>query len=124
MRLLVMVARAIAVATILSGLVQVVAPDLVLGLMSVSTSPAASHFFRIVGMFMMLFGGQCVHTLRQPDPSAFVPLLWCALQKLGASVAVTAGVVLSIMSPLALGVASFDLFSGVLLIALARRVLG
>src|SRR5690606_34912060 len=110
----------ISVVTILSGLTQVVAPHVVLGIIGAEVSPASSHFFGIVGMFMALFGGLMLHSLysRHTSPEA---VLWCALQKLGAFVAVTLGVVNEIFNLLALAVAIFDLFSGLLFLYFLRQ---
>jgi hypothetical protein len=41
-------------------------------------------------------------------------VLWAALQKFGASAAVGLGVMHGVFSPVALGVAGFDLLSGIL----------
>jgi hypothetical protein len=72
------------------------------------------HFFGIIGMFMVFFGGLLLHALvgikKRP-----VAVFWCGLQKFGAAIAVSLGVGGGLFSWLALGVASFDLFSGVLI---------
>ncbi|MDY7231815.1 patatin-like phospholipase family protein [Hyalangium rubrum] len=114
---------AISAATVVSGAVQLIAPGFVLGFLSAESSPASRHFFGIVGMFMVLFGGLLFHALvrRKENPAAFV---WAGLQKLGASVAVGLGVARDLFSPLALGVAGFDLVSGLLILgyfSLSRR---
>lgn len=103
----------ICVTTILSGLMQVVVPHLVLAMIGAEISPTSSHFFGIVGMFMALFGGLMLHAIysARTSPEA---ILWCAIQKLGAFVAVTLAVINGIFGPLALGVALFDLLSGLL----------
>ena len=103
----------ISLVTILSGLSQVIMPSFVLELIGAEISPTTSHFFAIVGMFMSLFGGLMLHAIYSTHTN-LEAVLWCALQKLGAFVAVTLGVVNGIFSPLALGVALFDLFSGLL----------
>ena len=110
----------ISLVTILSGLSQVIMPSFVLELIGAEISPTTSHFFAIIGMFMALFGGLMLHTLysTHTTPEA---VLWCALQKLGAFVAVTLGVVNGIFNPLALGVAIFDLFSGLLFLHFIRK---
>jgi len=103
----------ISIITLFSGLTQVVMPGLVLDLIGSELSPTSSHFFAIVGMFMALFGGLMLHTVYRAQTS-YEAVLWCALQKLGAFVAVTLGVINNIFGPVALGVALFDLFSGLL----------
>lgn len=103
----------ISVSTAISGAVQCAAPGLVLGLIGGDDAAANLHSFRIVGMFMFLFGCMMVHALYDNADNQ-VAILWSALQKLGAFIAVTAGVCLHLFAPIALGVAFFDLFSSVL----------
>jgi hypothetical protein len=104
----------ISVATIVSGLVQVVDPAFILSLLSADVTATTKHFFGIVGMFMMLFGGMLLQVLisRQPNAPVF---LWAGLQKIGASFSVGLGVFHHIFGPLALAVAGFDLLSGILI---------
>jgi hypothetical protein len=111
---------AIAAATVVSGLVQAVAPSVVLGLIGAEVSPGGNHSFGIVGMFMVLFGGLLWEGLapRGPIPTA---LRWAGIQKLGAGVAVGLGVMRGLFGPLALGVAGFDLLSGVLIFVYLMR---
>ncbi len=104
---------AISAATVLSGLTQMVAPKFVLGFIGGQITPAAAHFFSIIGMFMVLFGGLMLHTIYSAVP-ARAAILWCAFQKLGAFAAVSLGIINGIFSFLAIGVALFDLFSGIL----------
>ena len=103
----------ISVVTIISGGTQVVAPAFVLGFVGAEISPTSAHFFAIVGMFMVLFGGMMLHAVYSAYPN-HVAILWAAFQKLGAFLAVGIGVIHHIFAPIALGVAFFDLFSGVL----------
>jgi hypothetical protein len=106
----------IAALTVISGLVQAVAPDPLLGILSAESTPASRHFFGIVGMFMVLFGGLLLHALFSASPQP-VALLWAGLQKFGASAAVALGVMNGVFSLLASLVALFDLVSGVLVIS-------
>ncbi|MGQ1785937.1 MULTISPECIES: hypothetical protein [unclassified Saccharicrinis] len=103
----------ISIATILSGLVQMLSPQTVLNIIQGEITEASSHFFAIVGMFMTLFGGLMIHAIYSPYPQK-PAILWCALQKLGAFVAVGVGILNGIFAPIAAGVALFDLFSGLL----------
>lgn len=119
-RLLPFLCRAIGLLTIVSGAVQVVAPAFVLSLVGGDASPPSRHFFGIVGMFMVLFGGALVHGLAGPAPDRVV-LLWTGLQKLGASAAVGLGVARGLFAPLALAVAGFDFASGVVIFLLRAR---
>jgi len=105
--------RAIAVITVLSGAAQLFAPRLVLRVVGGEATPASSHFFAIIGMFMMIFGGLLWQSV-QASSVLRVPLFWAALQKLGAAGAVGLGVSRGLFDPVALLVASFDLASGLL----------
>jgi hypothetical protein len=109
-RLLVLI---ISVLTLISGMVQVIAPAFVLHFVGAEVTPTAAHFFGIVGMFMALFGGLMIHALYSVHTNE-VAVLWCALQKLGAFVAVGLGIFHDIFSIMAAAVALFDLFSGLL----------
>ena len=99
--------------TIFSGLFQMLAPGFELRLLSAEVTPTSKHFFGIVGMFMVLFGGAFLNALLSAANQPIV-VFWCSLQKFGASAAVGLGVLHHIFSPLALAVASFDLGSGIL----------
>jgi len=105
----------IAVATVLSGAVQMIAPGFVLNVVRANQTAASLHFFAIVGMFMLLFGGLLWHALTQDSRSQAIPVLWASLQKFGASIAVALGIAHAIFqSPLAWLVAGVDFLSGVL----------
>jgi hypothetical protein len=113
----------IAVATVLSGAVQMIAPGFVLNLVRASQTPASLHFFAIVGMFMVLFGGLLWHALTQDSKSQAIPVLWASLQKFGASIAVALGIAHAIFqSPLAWLVAGSDFLSGILALAWWFRI--
>lgn len=101
--------------TVVSGAVQVVAPGFVLALMSAEVDAAGRHFFGIVGLFMVLFGGALLHALLSAAHHPVV-VLWAGLQKFGATAAVTLAVLRGLLSPLALGVALFDLGSGLVIL--------
>jgi hypothetical protein len=107
----------IAILTVFSGAVQVIAPGFVLGVVGAERSPASLHFFAIVGMFMVLFGGLLWQALRSVSPQP-IAVFWAGLQKLGAAAAVTLGIVRDVFqSPMTWGVAALDLVSGVLALA-------
>ncbi len=106
----------ISVITIASGLTQLFMPGFVLGFIGAEASPLAGHFFRIIGMFMALFGGLLLHTVYSAV-SGSTAVIWCTLQKLGAAAMVGIAVQSSLFSTLALGVAAFDLISAFLLFA-------
>jgi hypothetical protein len=112
---------AIAAITILSGAVQAIAPGFELRLLAAESTPTSRHFFGIVGMFMVLFGGGMLHALldRRDHP---VMVFWASLQKVGAFAAVSLGVLHGVFSELALLVAGFDLLSGVLALWYWNRI--
>jgi O-antigen/teichoic acid export membrane protein len=112
----------IAVLTVLSGAVQLLWPAFVLHLVSGPDNPGARHFFGIVGMFMVLFGGLACQALRAPESQQALPLRWAALQKLGASAAVGLGYLHSIFGAAALLVAGFDLLSALLFLLYLRQL--
>ncbi|RKH65480.1 patatin-like phospholipase family protein [Corallococcus aberystwythensis] len=101
--------------TLVTGAVQLFLPGVELRLLHADASAAPAHFFRIVGMFMVLFGGLLLHGLHEPraNPAAF---LWTGLQKVGACAMVAIGVGRGLLSPLALAVAAFDGLSAVLVL--------
>ena|SRR5690606_36393901 len=103
----------ISLITLLSGLAQVVMPRYVLDFIGAEIYPISSHLFAIVGMFMVLFGGLMLHTIYSAHSSREA-VLWCAFQKLGAFMAVSLGVINGLFNFLAIVVALFDLFSGLL----------
>jgi hypothetical protein len=86
------------------------------------STPASRHFFGIVGMFMVLFGAMLLQALLTAGDHS-VAVLWAGVQKFGAAAAVGFGVSKGIFSPLALGVAGFDLLSGFLILAYRRQSL-
>lgn len=112
---------AISAITIISGAAQLAAPKFVLDMIAADQSAAAQHHFATVGMFMVVTGAMLFQTLvrRSPDPT--VPL-WIGVQKLAAAALVGWGYSKGLFPPVALGVAGFDLISGVLAwIYLSRR---
>ena len=118
LRLLVLV---ISVLTMVSGLVQMVRPDVVLGFVGGESTPTTRQFFGTIGMFMLLFGGLIIQALYEAQPSR-AAFLWGALQKFGASVAVGIGILHGLFSPLAGLVASFDFVSGILFFIYLRSL--
>lgn len=102
----------IAVVTVASGALQMVCPTTVLNMVGGEIGPSTDHFFAIIGMFMILFGGLLFQGLLQGEPMA---LLWAGLQKFGAAAAVGLGVWHHLFSPLAWGLVGFDFLSGVLI---------
>jgi len=115
------VVAAISAVTVLSGLGQLVAPGVVLDLLGAESTATTRHFFAIVGMFMAVVGATLLQALlTEPTPSYVV--LWGAVQKLSAFVAVTVGVARDLFGSIALVVAVFDLLTAVLAAALWHRL--
>ena len=79
--------RAVAGLTVVSGALQMVRPDWVLGELSPKPTPLDEHLFGTIGMFMVVSGGTLDRCLAVPSPDRGL-LVWAALQKLGASAAV------------------------------------
>jgi|SRR5579859_3334817 len=109
----------ISVTTLISGLVQIFAPGFILGLISAEITPATRQCFATIGMFMALFGGMLLQGLLTRQMLAPV-FFWAGLQKIGAFVAVGIGVMNHVFSPMALTIAGFDLFSGILVFVYMR----
>jgi hypothetical protein len=103
----------IAAATALTGAIQAVAPAFILRLLSAEITVTSQHFFAIVGMFMVLFGGATLQALLSFKHHPIV-IFWSSLQKLGASVAVALGVQRGVFASIAIVVAGVDLLSGLL----------
>ena len=106
--------------TVVSGLAQLIAPQVILGIVGGESTPTSRHFFGIIGMFMVLFGGLLLQSLLTAGNNS-VAVLWAGLQKFGAAAAVGLAVVKGILGPLALSVAGFDLLSGVLILIYRQR---
>jgi hypothetical protein len=107
--------------TALTGAIQIVTPALILRLLSAEVTPTSKHFFAIVGMFMVLFGGATLNALLSFTHHPIV-IFWSALQKLGASIAVGLGVQRNVFASIALIVAVIDLLSGLLLLWYWKRI--
>jgi hypothetical protein len=108
--------------SVASGALQTVAPGLTLDRLSLHPDPLSRHLFSTVGMFMVVSGGSLSAALGLPVSDAGPALAWCAAQKVGAAAAVAIGVRRRVLSPAALGVAAFDLASGLLILDYRRRL--
>ncbi len=108
--------------TLVSGLMQLVFPEYVLGFIGKGElTQASNHFFAIVGMFMALFGGMLLHTVYSVETSKVV-VLWASFQKFGAFLADSIGVWKGLFSFLAISVALFDFVSGFLFIFYLKQL--
>lgn len=111
------VLRFIAAVTLLSGIVQTVAPGWILSL--VNGNAGATYTFAIVGCFMALFGGLLWQSVAA---GARIGIFWTGLQKVGASAAVFIGIHRGVFGgPMAFAVASFDALSAVLIFVYHAR---
>ncbi len=111
----------IAAGTFLSGLVLIVAQGFVLDLLSAPTDTSDRLFFGIIGMFMAVVGGALTQTLLADRPSRLV-VGWSAIQKLGASAAMSLAVALDVFSYYGIALAVFDFCSALLAIAYWWRI--
>lgn len=111
----------ISVATVFAGTAQIIFPGFVLAQVGGETTRSTTHFFAIIGMFMLLFGALMLHNVYSPVSDRGTAL-WCALQKIGASVAVVIGIYNQVFSLLAVGVALFDLLSGVVFLIYRKNL--
>jgi hypothetical protein len=112
----------IAIITIISGLMQMIDPSFVLTMVGGAINPTTCHFFAIIGMFMVFFGGlmtQAIFSVQQNNAA----VLWAAIQKMGASLAVFIGIYHHLFSPVAALVASFDFCSFFLLIIYYKNII-
>jgi hypothetical protein len=112
--------RAIAWLTVVTGAIQIIAPEKMLAMLHVAPDAAVAHLFATVGMFMVVVGAAVAHALASP-PADRIVLLWGALQKMGAALLVGLAVSEHVFRPLALLVAAIDFASGVLFFDLRRR---
>lgn len=112
---------AIAAGTFLSGLLLIAAQGIVLDALSAPTSTSDRLFFGIIGMFMAIVGGGLSQTLLQAAPSRLI-VGWSALQKLGASAAMSLAVVLDVFSYYGIALAVFDFCSALLAIGYWWRI--
>lgn len=103
----------IAAGTFLSGLLLIVAQAVVLNALTAPTDTSDRLFFGIIGMFMAVVGGVLTQTLLGPSPSVLV-VGWSALQKLGASAAMSIAVALDVFSYWGITLAVFDFCSALL----------
>jgi hypothetical protein len=111
----------IAAATVVSGLVQMVAPGFVLGVIGADATAPSQHLFRTVGMFMLITGAMFFQALLSQSKEPAIPL-WIGVQKLAAAALVGWGVYAGLFGALALGVAGFDLITGILALLFLSRL--
>lgn len=115
------IARGIGAVTFATGAAQVVAPGFVLRRIGGEERASSTHLFGTIGFFMVVVGGMLAHATRRPEPDRDV-VTWSAVQKVGATTAMSIGVARGVFSPVALLVALFDGVSAVLLLAYRSRI--
>ena len=107
--------------TVISGLSQMIAPEFVLGIIGGNASVDLQHTFSTVGMFMVITGAMFLQSLQRQSTEPAIPL-WIGVQKILAAVLVYWGVQPGVFGNLGLGVAAFDLVSGVLAFWFVKRL--
>lgn len=112
---------AISALTVVSGAIQAVGPRWLLRFLRAEEDATARHLFGTIGMFMVVVGGGLLNALVRPGRQPVI-VFWAALQKIAAFLAVALGVRRRIFSPIALGIAFFDLLSGLLAAEYWRRI--
>jgi hypothetical protein len=105
----------VGVVTIASGLLQLLAPSLVLSLAVVEASSLSLHLVASLGMLVTMFGGMFLFAIADEHPQ-HVAVLWAGIQKLGTAVAIGLGVQHATYSAPVAAFALFDLVSGVMII--------
>lgn len=111
----------IAGVTVISGLSQMIAPEFVLGIIGGDASVAVQHTFATVGMFMVITGAMFLQSLLRQSTEPAIPL-WIGVQKILAAGLVYWGVQRGVFGNLALGVAAFDLVSGLFAFWFVKRL--
>lgn len=123
------IARAIGAITFATGATQVVAPAFVLRTIGGEQRPSSVHLFGTIGFFMVVVGGLLARATGPGDGRGDGPgepdrdvVTWSAVQKVGATTAMTVGVARGVFAPVALLVALFDGLSAVLLLVYRSRI--
>lgn len=111
----------IAAITLISGVAQLVAGGAILSLIATSATGAEVHLFGTVGMFMAITGAMfCQSLIARTDAPAIS--FWIAVQKFAAAVLVFVAWIKGYFLGIALGVAAFDLATGVLALVFWKRL--
>ena len=111
----------IAVSTVLTGLLLLIAPDWLLGIIAHDQTALAAHFFATVGMFMVITGAMFLQTLLARSREPAVPF-WIGVQKAAGAALVAWAVVRGLLIPLSYLVAAFDAATALLAFAFWRRL--
>jgi hypothetical protein len=103
----------IAATTVISGAVQLLAPDFVLSIIATEKSPLTLQFFATVGMFMLITGAMFLQSLLKRSSETAIPL-WIGVQKAAAAGLVAWAIMRGLLLPIAYVVAGFDAITAVL----------
>ncbi len=112
---------AIAAITFVSGAAQLVAGEMILGIIARSATGSEVHLFGTVGMFMVITGAMFFQSLIQRTDAPAISF-WIAMQKFAAAVLVFIAWIKGYFLWLALGVAAFDFVTGILAFLFWRRL--
>ena len=119
------VARGIGAITFLTGAVQVVAPAFVLRRIGGQGRGGSVHLFGTIGFFMVVVGGLLAQATGRSGAERTVirPVItWSAVQKIGATTAMTIGAARGVFAPVALLVALFDGVSAAVLLVYRAKL--
>jgi O-antigen/teichoic acid export membrane protein len=105
----------ISIATMISGIMQIVAPAYVLAFIGADQAAITTQLFATIGMFMLFFGAMMLQVIYSSGENK-AAVLWSAIQKFGASIAVVLGVIKGLFLTIALAIALFDICSGFILV--------
>jgi hypothetical protein len=111
----------IAAITVLTGLLQLVAPAWVLHLIAADQTALTAHFFATVGMFMVITGALFLQTLVAHSTEPAIPF-WIGVQKAAAAALVAWAIVRGLLFPQAYLVAAFDAITALFVFAFWRRL--
>lgn len=106
---------AVAIITVLSGIIQIIMPETILVTMSIAPTGETIYFFRIVSLLTGVFGGALLHAALSNQDMAII-LLWASLQKLLGSAAVILAVLSGVLTSGALAAAGYDLIAGLFIL--------
>ncbi len=111
----------ISAVTIISGLVQLVAPAWELSFIATSQSALGEQFFATVGMFMVITGAMFLQSLLTHSSERAIPL-WIGVQKAAAVALVSLAIVRGLLAPIAFGTVGFDAVSAIITFVFWHRM--
>jgi len=106
---------AVAIITIVSGLIQIILPETILNTMGLSPASETIYFFRIVSLLTVLFGGVLLHAALSGQEQPII-LLWASLQKILGAAAVILAVLSGLLASGALAAAGYDFAAGLFIL--------